>query len=120
MVIWKEPAMNESIFAWYTNTRADDEAEQPFEKIVFLDIEGVLNCEETTYETGVKIDKDKVFLLKHIVEETGADIVLSSSWKIGYKKFVNAGYQSKNKDFGIFHDAMTEVGLKVSGITPIS
>ena len=108
-----------TIFSWYTDAMAEEE-DQPFDKVIFLDIDGVLNCEETAFETGNKIDKERIELLKYIVDETNADIILSSSWKIGYKNYIDAGYQSKNMDFGIFHDAMSEAGLSVKGITPIS
>lgn len=47
-------------------------------KIIFLDIDGVLN----TSETKEPIDLNKVKHLSTIVKSTGAKIVLSSSWKI--------------------------------------
>ena len=62
-----------------------------FEIVIFLDIDGVLNCETSksyvTTEDGqvfTGIDKDKVKRLASIVAATGADIVLSSSWKNGW------------------------------------
>lgn len=59
-------------------------------KIIFLDIDGVLNTEswyvQMTNETpkdkfGYAFDPQAVANLRKIVEETGADIVISSSWK---------------------------------------
>lgn len=53
-------------------------------KVIFLDIDGVLNesASETRSPTGfLGIDDEKVQRLKRIVEETGAEIVLTSSWK---------------------------------------
>lgn len=53
---------------------------------IFLDIDGVLNDSQFRLEGlhrrdySVLIDPEKVALLKKIVEETGAGIVLSSSW----------------------------------------
>ncbi len=62
-----------------------------FEIVIFLDVDGVLNCETSeSYvitEDGqvfTGIDKDKVKRLASIVAATGADIVLSSSWKNGW------------------------------------
>ncbi len=53
-------------------------------KILFLDIDGVLNSlrydRERTPEQG-NIDESRLPLLKEIVEESGAQIVLSSSWR---------------------------------------
>ena len=63
-------------------------------KVIFLDIDGVLNCDASkSYchddECGVitGIDSDKVKRLAKIVEVTGAKIVLSSDWKVGWNKY---------------------------------
>ena len=52
-------------------------------KVLFLDVDGVLNSVETTALCYgfVGIDDDKVAKLHQIVAATGAHIVLSSSWK---------------------------------------
>lgn len=59
-------------------------------KILFLDIDGVLNTKWWYSQMDRNTPKDKygyafdpkaVANLKRIVEETGADIVISSSWK---------------------------------------
>lgn len=65
-------------------------------KVIFLDIDGVLNSDE--YFDRIKdikaegiereVDVEKVKLLKKAIEETGAKIVLTSSWR--YKR--NAQY----------------------------
>ena len=53
-------------------------------KVVFLDIDGVLNSvaydRERTQADG-NIDQSRLPLLKRLVEETGARVVLSSSWR---------------------------------------
>jgi len=63
-------------------------------KVIFLDIDGVLNNENTFIKkykefssTGKiipEIDMQMVMRLKQIVNATGAVIVLSSSWKLGW------------------------------------
>jgi len=52
-------------------------------KIIFLDVDGVLNCHSTKDRVGeyTGIDDKKVSLLKEIVDKTLAKIVLVSSWK---------------------------------------
>ncbi len=61
-------------------------------KIIFLDLDGVMdNAKYDIYlnkhnlpekdEFGVLFDPDCIAALAHIVEQTGADIVISSSWK---------------------------------------
>ncbi len=62
-------------------------------KVIFLDIDGVLNTErqhDRCVEDGISpvdgfgfaFDPEAVANLKSIVENTGADIVISSSWKL--------------------------------------
>jgi len=57
-------------------------------KVIFLDIDGVLNNQTLLYHYGFDyIDGDMVELLKHVVNATGAEIVLSSSWRLdGHSK----------------------------------
>ena len=60
-------------------------------KVIFLDIDGVLNCDFTTNRVfGYDfVDDDKVERLKRIVDETGAKVVLSSTWRQGWYDFDN-------------------------------
>ena len=51
-------------------------------KIIFLDVDGVLNNENWIKETKTDLIPEKIELLKEIVEKTGAKIVLSSSWRV--------------------------------------
>jgi len=66
-------------------------------KIIFLDIDGVLNCEDwykKRYEETDKdlvhsqypfyeFDKGLVLNLNKIIKETGAKVVVSSTWRLG-------------------------------------
>ena len=45
-------------------------------KVIFLDIDGVLNT-----NSDKEISNDKLKLLSELVSKTGADVVLSSSWR---------------------------------------
>ena len=62
-------------------------------KVIFLDIDGVLNEEKSRSRCGGYrgIDNKKVEILAKIVEETGARLVLTSTWKNhwqpSYKEF---------------------------------
>lgn len=67
-------------YAWRTHARRycmkyDD----IFFKVIFLDIDGVLNDEGINRSNGVIIDPKMMKCLRHIVEETDAKIILSSS-----------------------------------------
>lgn len=73
-------------------------------KVIFLDIDGVLNCRTSKSYchddicgviTG--IDSDKVRRLAKIVEATGAEIVLSSDWKDGWSKYYTSSKPSHAK-----------------------
>ncbi len=72
-------------------------------KIIFLDIDGVLNCYWSTSRCGhfIGIDEDKVVRLRRIVEATGAEIVLSSSWRDDWSKDTDA-----NNECGRYIDRM--------------
>lgn len=53
-------------------------------RVIFLDIDGVLNSRQydrcRKFEEG-NIDESRLVLLKQLVDQTGAMIVLSSSWR---------------------------------------
>ena len=62
-------------------------------KVIFLDIDGVLNSEKSINKNLKKFGKEKgqhalmpdrshIKLLNHIIKETNCKIVLSSSWRI--------------------------------------
>ena len=57
-------------------------------KIVFLDIDGVLNCQSSNSSCCgfLGIDNKKVELLKAIVDGSNAKIVLTSSWRTGWER----------------------------------
>lgn len=58
-------------------------------KVIFLDIDGVLNSDEYFDKIqnlnieGIEsqVDIEKILLLKKAIDETGAKVVLSSSWR---------------------------------------
>ena len=88
-------------------------------RIIFLDIDGVLNAYDSKrYMPApdmpevlyVGIDEDKLLNLKHIVDTTGAEIYLTSSWKYNWEK----EDKSKQDDFANEIDKrFAAVGLKV-------
>lgn len=49
-------------------------------KILFLDVDGVLNNAASAAE-GIDLIAEKVLLVARICEETGASIVISSTWR---------------------------------------
>ena len=84
-------------------------------KVIFLDIDGVLNDDTTPTRTKsrlVFIDQEKLLRLKRIVEATRAKIVLSSTWR--YERD-NPKY---NGDFLELQEAFRQVGLEFYSFTP--
>ena len=69
-------------------------------KIIFLDIDGVLNCQKTEARCGcfIGIDKSKVKQLRRLFDATNAKIVLSSSWKSGWER-VNKELQDREGNY---------------------
>ena len=53
-------------------------------KVIFLDIDGVLNTEKRLLKNNgeLYVDKSKIGLLKEIIDQTKAKVVLSSTWRV--------------------------------------
>lgn len=89
-------------------------------KIIFLDIDGVLNSSDYRKQLGIQyfsdiIDRRKMPLLKKIVEETEAQIVLSTSWR----KFWSEGEPQLDPVGQYINDVFAEYGLSVFDKTPV-
>jgi hypothetical protein len=52
-------------------------------KVIFLDIDGVLNCDKTPNPRGFPyiVDKKLLARFKKLLQRTGAKVVLSSTWR---------------------------------------
>lgn len=53
-------------------------------KVIFLDIDGVLNCDKTRNPRKLPyvVDKKLLARLKKLLQRTGAKVVLSSTWRV--------------------------------------
>ena len=58
-----------------------------FRKVLFLDIDGVLNSEQVLHDRGRHdaIDRGMVEQINRVVDATGCSIVISSTWRLLYK-----------------------------------
>lgn len=88
-------------------------------KIIFLDIDGVLNSVDYFEQTkGCKgyteINPEKVKLLKEIVERTGAELVLSSTWRCLAKN----NSEPEHPMYTYLTDTLKEYGMKIIDHTP--
>ncbi|MEE3423711.1 MAG: HAD domain-containing protein [Succinimonas sp.] len=89
----------------------------PFNKVIFLDVDGVLNNDEYRYNDP-RIDPAFVANLKYIVSLTDADIILSSSWKGGYYYYARDGFVKCSDATAELCAALKAEGLQISGVTP--
>lgn len=87
------------------------------EKVIFLDVDGVLNSNHSTEPT---IAEDMVKRLAHIVEKTGASIVLSSSWRYEYVRHINSESDYYDKDVACLIKMFKKYGLEITDTTPLS
>ena len=96
-------------------------------KIIFLDIDGVLNSQNTFRDNheyrkffvkymndGVNdkiiykmldIDLDKVFMIRDICNLTGAKVVISSTWR-------------RSRYYPLIEERLTSLGIPIVGVTP--
>lgn len=84
-------------------------------KVIFLDVDGVLNDNKTAERLhGMYfVDDEKVERLKTIVFHTGAKLVLSSSWREGWYD-QEAGEETEARDmYEALVDKLAEYGLEL-------
>ncbi|QAA32476.1 HAD domain-containing protein [Clostridium manihotivorum] len=84
-------------------------------KIIFLDVDGVLNTEGFLNDNpGVAIDYWKISILKYIIKKTGALIVMSSGWRLWFddNMLPTEGYSQQ------LYDIFCENKLEIYDKTP--
>ena len=87
-------------------------------KIVFLDVDGVLNSRTTTdvIDNYIGIEDKKVSLLKDIVQKSGAKIVLISTWKLFWYKEPFLKYRQDNLA-NYLDEKLARQGLRIVDMT---
>jgi hypothetical protein len=86
-----------------------------FMKVIFLDIDGVLNSEEFFRNNpNQAISRSGMSILKRIVDKTGAAIVMSSGWRLWFDDNMMPvdGYSQ------CLYDILNEFDIKLFGKTP--
>lgn len=84
-------------------------------KVIFLDIDGVLNSEEFfNRNQNEMIDRNNVDILKNIIYKTGAVIVISSGWKLWF----DDNMMPKDGDSQCLYDILCEFNIKLFDKTP--
>jgi len=87
-------------------------------KVIFLDIDGVLNSRkydrERDWNVQSDIDETRLPLVGSIVEQTGAKIVLSSTWRTDWEKDPRLC-----RDDGVYiNETFAKYGLAIYDKTP--
>ena len=77
-------------------------------KVIFLDVDGVLNSDSTLYE-DISLEDDLISNLKELVDKTGAKIILSSSWRLSTEAV--ATLMDKLDKFDLVISGMTYDGV---------
>ena len=87
-------------------------------KVIFLDIDGVLNSRaydrKRNWNEQTDIDETRLPFVKKIVDETGAKIVLSSTWREHWNK----AYEKCDKDGVYINKTFAKFGLEIYDKTP--
>ncbi len=90
------------------------------EKVLFLDIDGVLNSNvwndshPTEISDGMLIDEEKIKLLALLVRETDAEIILHSGWRFWFDSQLKPLCAKANN----LVELLSKENLYISGITP--
>ena len=91
-------------------------------KLIFLDVDGVLNhagCKIHTPSGYYFVEEDRLQLLCEIIEATGAKVVLSSSWRKGYYDYAAGKKTSDATDYLLLEQKLAECGIEIIGYTPM-
>jgi hypothetical protein len=84
-------------------------------KVIFLDIDGVLNSEEFLKNNkNEMIDRNNVNILKSIISKTEAVIVVSSGWRLWF----DDNMMPKDGESQCLYDILCQAKIKLFGKTP--
>lgn len=95
------------------------------DKLIFLDVDGVINPlvnirikkmrGEPTSSYYIQLPGDKLYRLRKIIDGTGAKIILSSSWRIGYDRSTMTPSPSVIN----LNTQLQRYGMYIYGFTPL-
>ena len=89
-------------------------------KVIFLDIDGVLNSNfwnadhQREISDGKYIDTEKVKLLSKLVKKAEAEIILHSGWRFWF----GSDLKPLRSEAGYLADLLEKEGMVVGGMTP--
>ena len=89
-------------------------------KVIFLDIDGVLNSDswnnshQNEINQGILVDKEKIRLLGILINDTDAKVTLHSGWKFWFDCDLNP----LRKEAEILKNLLEIEGIYMEGLTP--
>ena len=89
-------------------------------RILFLDIDGVLNSNfwnnrhQVEISDGTLIDEEKIKLLSYLVRETNSEIILHSGWRFWF----DSGLKPLCKEANKLVELLEKENLHIKGVTP--
>ena len=108
----------DTYYKMYTSHNLNVTIEDKFDKVIFLDIDGVLNDDGERRESGEIIGEEYVRDLKKIVTKTNAEIILSSSWRYGMMHQARNGFTEEDKHLSELFELFDKYHLYIAGMTP--
>lgn len=88
-------------------------------KVIFLDVDGVINCRTTKERIRgyIGVEQEKIALIREIVDATNAKIVLSSTWRLDY--IWHKEDKSVNLDtYNYLEEELAKQALDIFDVTP--
>lgn len=82
-------------------------------KVLFLDVDGVITHQHYDNKEREGLDPEKIKLVARIAKDTGAFVVLSSSWRLSYNKSTG----KKDWDYILLEKCLEEEGVNIYDIT---
>lgn len=82
-------------------------------KVLFLDVDGVITHQHYKNEEREGLDPEKIKLVARIVKNTGAFVVLSSSWRLSYDQKT----EKKDWDYVLLEKCLGDEGISIYDIT---
>lgn len=110
------PPYGENLQRYDPSGSMSDLIEDYIEKAIFLDIDGVLNDDGKRVYNGESICPEYVENLAWIVEQTGAELILSSSWRYG---MIRRSQGDGERKIQVLLDEFAKYHLRIAGITPL-
>lgn len=104
---------------WCEDTCEKRNVVKGFEKVIFLDIDGVLNDDNNYSKDPVYVKEEYVRELAWLVYKTKASIILTSSWRYELARGFRTIGIEQSEPIEILLKLFKKYNIEISGITPL-